>query len=78
MKIRMIPENKLYAGTPADIVKKLSADAVFLKHRTSREYLRAVALRLPSLKTKGRTHEEKCKDFLLNMIALGMAKLVSK
>lgn len=76
MKIRMIPENKAYAGTPADIVNKLSADAIFLKHKTPGEYMRAVCKRLPSIKIEGKTHEERCEDFLRGMLANGMAKVV--
>lgn len=72
----MIPENKIYAGTPADIVSKLSADAVFLKHKTPVEYMRAVCKRLPSIKIEGKTHEERCEDFLCGMLANGMAKVV--
>ena len=78
MKIRMVPENKLYAGTPADIVKKLSADAVFLKHKTAEEYLRSVSRRLPSIKIGGKTHRERCWSLLRGMLMNGMAKLVSK
>lgn len=76
MKIKMIPENKVYAGTPADIVNKLSADAVFLKHKTPEEYLRAVCKRLPGIKLEGKTHEDRCEDFLRGMLANGMAKVV--
>lgn len=76
MKIKMIPENKAYAGTPADIVNKLSADAIFLKHKTPEEYIRAVCKRLPSIKTPGKTYEERCEDLLRGMLANGMAKVV--
>lgn len=76
MKIKMIPENKTYAGTPADIVNKLSADAIFLTHKTPEEYMKAVCKRLPSVKIDGKTHEERCEDFLRGMLANGMAKVV--
>jgi DNA-binding XRE family transcriptional regulator len=76
MKIRMIPENKVYAGTPADVVSKLSADAIFLKHKTPEEYLRAVSRRLPSIKVEGKTFEDRCESFLCGMLANGMAKVV--
>ncbi|MEK7859228.1 MAG: helix-turn-helix domain-containing protein [Elusimicrobiota bacterium] len=76
MKIKMIPENKVYAGTPTDIVNKLSADAIFLKHKTPEKYMKAVCKRLPSIKTLGKTHEERCEDFLRGMLANGMAKVV--
>jgi len=77
MKIRTIPENKLYAGTATDIVKKLFADAVFLKYRTAREYLKKFISRRFGTKIKGKTHEERCKSFLRGMFANGAAKLVS-
>src|SRR5258708_39075771 len=76
MKLRMIPENKVYAGTPADVVSKLSADAIFLKHKTPEEYLRAVSRRLPSIKIEGETFEGRCEAFLRGMLANGMAKVV--
>lgn len=76
MKIRMIPENKVYAGTPADIVSKLSADAVFLKHKTPEEYLKAVSRRLPSIKIEGKTFEDRCEALLRGMLANGMAKVI--
>lgn len=76
MKIKMIPENKFYAGTPADIVNKLSADAIFLKHKTPEDYIRAVCKRLPSIKTTGKTYEERCESFLSGMLENGMAKVV--
>ncbi len=76
MKIRMIPENKVYAGTPADIVSKLSADAIFLKHKTPEEYLEAVSRRLPSIKIEGKTFENRCEALLRGMLANGMAKVI--
>ncbi len=76
MKIRMIPENKVYAGTPTDIVSKLSADAIFLKHRTPEEYLKAVSRRLPSIKIEGKTLEDRCEALLRGMLANGMAKVI--
>lgn len=75
MKIRMIPENKVYAGTPADIVSKLSADAIFLKHKSPEDYLKAVSRRLPSIKIEGKTLEERCEALLRGMLANGMAKI---
>jgi len=76
MKIRMIPENKVYAGTPVDIVGKLSADAVFLKHKSPDEYLEAVSRRLPGMKIEGETFEERCEAFFRGMLANGMAKII--
>lgn len=46
MKIKIIPENKAYAGTPADIVNKLSADAIFLKHKAPVENLERLERKL--------------------------------
>jgi DNA-binding transcriptional regulator YiaG len=74
----MIPENKVYAGTPADIVAKLSADAIFLKHKTAEEYIRAVSKRLPSIKIQGNTLDERCETLLSGMLANGMAKIVTE
>jgi len=76
MKIRMIPENKVYAGTPADIVSKLSADAIFLKHKSPEDYLKAVSRRLPSIKIEGKTLEARCEALLRGMLANGMAKMI--
>ena len=76
MKIRMIPENKVYAGTPADIVSKLSADAIFLKHKSPEDYLKAVSRRLPSIKIEGKTLDERCEALLRGMLANGMAKII--
>jgi len=76
MKIRMIPENKVYAGTPADIVSKLSADAIFLKHKSPKDYLKAVSRRLPSIKIEGKTLEARCEALLRGMLANGMAKMI--
>lgn len=76
MKIRMIPENKVYAGTPADIINKLSADAIFLGHKNPEEYIKAVCRRLPSIKIEGKTYEERCEAFMRGMLANGMAKVI--
>jgi|GEM_PF-3896789 len=76
MKIRMIPENKVYAGTPADIVNKLSSAAIFLGHKTPEEYIKTVCRRLPSIKIEGKTHEARCEAFLRGMLGNGMAKVV--
>jgi len=74
----MIPENKVYTGTPVDIVNKLSADAIFLKHKTSEEYIKTVCRRLPSIKIEGKTYEERCEAFLCGMLANAMATIVLK
>lgn len=76
MKIKMIPENKVYAGTPVDIVGKLATDAIFLNHKTPEEYLNDVSRRLPIIKIEGNTLEERCESFLRGMLAKGMAKLI--
>lgn len=76
MKIRMIPENKVYAGTPTDIVSKLSADAIFFKQKSPEDYLKAVSRRLPSIKIEGKTLEERCEALLRGMLANGMAKII--
>lgn len=76
MKIRMIPENKVYVGTPMDIVSKLSADAIFGKHKSPEQYLESVARRLPNMKIEGKTFEERCEAFLRGMLSNGMAKMV--
>lgn len=76
MKIRMIPENKVYAGTPTDIVSKLSADAIFLSHKTPEEYLNAVSRRLPNIKIEGETFGDRCEALLRGMLGNGMAKII--
>lgn len=76
MKIRMIPENKVYAGTPVDIVNKLAADAIFLKAKSAEDYILAVKRRLPSISIEGTTQEERCESFVRDVVAKGMAKVV--
>src|SRR5258706_7940324 len=76
MKIKMIPENKVYAGTPADIVRKISADAIFSGRQSAEEYLEAVSKRIPGIKMKGETFEERSEALISGMISFGMAKFV--
>lgn len=76
MKVRMIPENKVYAGTPTDIVGKLAAEAIFLGHKTPEEYLKEVCRRLPILRAEGDTLEERCETFLRGMLTNGMAEII--
>ena len=75
MKIRTIPENKVYAGTPKDIVRKMAADAIFLNYRTPEDYMRSVIQRLPSIQLKGSTEEERCESFINALIQMGAAKI---
>ncbi len=74
MKIRTYPENKIYAGTPEQIVQKMAKDAIFFKVKTSDDYMRKVARYLPSIKFKGRTNEERCKSFLKALLRIGVIK----
>lgn len=76
MKIRMIPENKIYAGTPMEIVNKLAADAIFLKVKSVEDYMLTVRRRLPSMSIEGTTQEEQCESFIRELVARGMAKVV--
>ena len=74
MKIRLVPEIKVYAGTPADIVRKLAADAVFL-NQTPEKYLEGVSQRLPSIKIEGDTFEKRCDSFIKGLLQIGAAKI---
>jgi DNA-binding XRE family transcriptional regulator len=76
MKIRMIPENKVYAGTPTDIVSKIAADAIFLSPKSPEEYLKYVSGRLPILRIEGSTLDERCESFLRGILASGMAEVI--
>ena len=75
MKIRMIPENKVYAGTPADIVRKLATDAIFL-NQTPEKYLEGVSRRMPGIKIDGNTFDERCESFVNSLLQIGDAEIV--
>lgn len=75
MKIRTIPENKVYTGTPKDIVRKMAVDAIFLNCRTPEDYMQSVIQRLPSIQLAGDTEEARCESFINAMVQMGAAKI---
>lgn len=77
MKIRLVPENKVYAGSPSDIVRKLAEDAIFLHPATPEEYLDKVSRRLPSLMIEGNNFDERCESFINGLVQIGAAKIVT-
>ncbi len=77
MKIRTYPENKMYAGTPEQVVQKMTNDAIFFNVKKSEDYMRKVAEHLPSIRLNGRTNEERCKSFLKNLLRIGVIEIIA-
>jgi DNA-binding transcriptional regulator YiaG len=80
MKIKLLPDNKVYAGTPSDIVNKLRRDAIFMKTASIEDYMEKVLKRLSDegrdvIKLAGENLEERCESFLAGMVASRQAAL---
>jgi transcriptional regulator with XRE-family HTH domain len=81
MKIVMALDQRIYAGTPMDIVRKLRADAIHMKTRDTDAYMRTVVARLRAeeqaeVDLSGDNLEERCESFLVGVLRSRMASPV--
>lgn len=78
MKIRVVGNNKIYAGEPKEIVNKLAEDSIFLntgdenfsKPKSPTIYMLSVRRRV-----EGTNLEECCKNFIQDLVKSGAIKI---
>lgn len=79
MRIRIVADNKVFGGTPTDIVKRMR-DTNHETYASLDDYIQDCRLRLKDLlgeviETTGRTEDERCQAFLQTLVEKGYAKL---